>query len=579
MLSQGLNAISGLRSLIPNQHMGMLKLSAAHYHFDARAFMYQAKYYAQDSKHPLFSCQKNAMTALQTGNYRACTTWHMLSTLAQGLDLLANHWDPATLVASSGVLAHDGYRPHESPYYPPDHLAQHYAKPNQVLAYVPTRLHYPANPPALQLPGHPRNYGGQRTSCSIDPSIPGPSINSAPAPGSSLARVAGNELNRPLHPDTVEQTMPSGLGKSAVVPTAHTVYSQPSSQYPSCHSSVRLKSRPDSPLLTHTIDLSSSNQVSDTAGSLQPPGSSTSALLEANRHSHSDPAMAATDECTPATNHGQRPPRTKLPTRSRVEFQPDPALTLSDPITTDDSAFPFPMPTGPPRPSAMTAWTGPFASDSRRASAADNLQRAQSTRGSGPSAVSSLMSPARLRHDPQVHASPLGSGVQLICEVMEFYASQGDVQMSVSIFFVFRPLIEPFVSRTKLSYWCADYVELLRRFKLHAIATDAGNRSQFTFLKKPTTQYSEIPTTCQFCSEIVMYSETGYWTCPSCHNIISRCVLCHLPIRGHIVWCRGCGHGGHVDHLTAWFQRHTSCPSGCGHECSVPFRSSLLPQV
>jgi len=39
---------------------------------------------------------------------------------------------------------------------------------------------------------------------------------------------------------------------------------------------------------------------------------------------------------------------------------------------------------------------------------------------------------------------------------------------------------------------------------------------------------------------------------------------------GLYVWCQGCGHGGHLQHLTQWFENEQFCPvAGCAHSCSA----------
>ena len=47
----------------------------------------------------------------------------------------------------------------------------------------------------------------------------------------------------------------------------------------------------------------------------------------------------------------------------------------------------------------------------------------------------------------------------------------------------------------------------------------------------------------------------------------ARCSVCQLPVRGVLVWCQGCGHGGHADHMRKWFEKSLECPTGCGHVC------------
>eukprot|EP00299_Pterocystis_sp_00344_P004935 c16233_g1_i1.p1 GENE.c16233_g1_i1~~c16233_g1_i1.p1 ORF type:complete len:386 (+),score=88.72 c16233_g1_i1:53-1159(+) len=50
-------------------------------------------------------------------------------------------------------------------------------------------------------------------------------------------------------------------------------------------------------------------------------------------------------------------------------------------------------------------------------------------------------------------------------------------------------------------------------------------------------------------------------------EVPKRCGLCQLPVNGMAVWCVGCGHGGHSDHMKLWFQKHLKCAVGCGCSC------------
>ena len=56
--------------------------------------------------------------------------------------------------------------------------------------------------------------------------------------------------------------------------------------------------------------------------------------------------------------------------------------------------------------------------------------------------------------------------------------------------------------------------------------------------------------------------------------------MCNTAVRGLYVWCQGCGHGGHLEHLRGWFANHTECPAGCGHQCQLrPVNESLCMPV
>ncbi|KJE97252.1 hypothetical protein CAOG_007691 [Capsaspora owczarzaki ATCC 30864] len=46
------------------------------------------------------------------------------------------------------------------------------------------------------------------------------------------------------------------------------------------------------------------------------------------------------------------------------------------------------------------------------------------------------------------------------------------------------------------------------------------------------------------------------------------CAICHVPVKGLSNFCVVCGHGGHSEHMRAWFEHNVSCPTGCGCRCT-----------
>jgi hypothetical protein len=55
-------------------------------------------------------------------------------------------------------------------------------------------------------------------------------------------------------------------------------------------------------------------------------------------------------------------------------------------------------------------------------------------------------------------------------------------------------------------------------------------------------------------------------TCPA----RLECSLCRAMVRGLAVCCLACGHGGHADHMHAWFAGNRTCAVGeCACECSL----------
>ena len=55
--------------------------------------------------------------------------------------------------------------------------------------------------------------------------------------------------------------------------------------------------------------------------------------------------------------------------------------------------------------------------------------------------------------------------------------------------------------------------------------------------------------------------------CRKCKDYAFECSVCCMAVRGACTWCPMCNHGGHADHMMAWFEEHQMCPTGCGCLC------------
>ncbi|XP_012235411.1 GATOR2 complex protein WDR59 isoform X2 [Linepithema humile] len=81
----------------------------------------------------------------------------------------------------------------------------------------------------------------------------------------------------------------------------------------------------------------------------------------------------------------------------------------------------------------------------------------------------------------------------------------------------------------------------------------------------------ELQCECRVCGKISRGPQ-----CTNCKGLSFQCVVCHVTVKGASNSCMFCGHGGHIQHLAAWFAKETVCPTGCGcqclHENSVLFK-------
>ena len=55
--------------------------------------------------------------------------------------------------------------------------------------------------------------------------------------------------------------------------------------------------------------------------------------------------------------------------------------------------------------------------------------------------------------------------------------------------------------------------------------------------------------------------------CLNCHKKSPICAICLSLVSSLGLFCKACGHGGHLSHMQKWFLRDNSCPTGCGCSC------------
>ncbi|XP_020283818.1 WD repeat-containing protein 59 isoform X2 [Pseudomyrmex gracilis] len=73
---------------------------------------------------------------------------------------------------------------------------------------------------------------------------------------------------------------------------------------------------------------------------------------------------------------------------------------------------------------------------------------------------------------------------------------------------------------------------------------------------------ADLQCECRSCGKISQGPQ-----CSNCKGLSFQCIVCHVTVRGASNSCMFCGHGGHIQHLAAWFAKETVCPTGCGCQC------------
>lgn len=199
----------------------------------------------------------------------------------------------------------------------------------------------------------------------------------------------------------------------------------------------------------------------------------------------------------------------------------------------------------------------------------------------------------------------------LVCDMLRFYAEQGDVQMAVSVLIVLgervrkdideqtqvgdrvwgvspeqlpprrlplhapptpapvsvpreaRALTPPSLS-CRQEHWYTSYIDLLQRFCLWNVSNQVVKLSTSRAISCLNQASTTLHVNCSHCKRPM--SSRG-WVCDRCRRCASMCAVCHHVVKGLFVWCQGCSHGGHLQHIMKWLEGSSHCPAGCGHLC------------
>ena len=67
--------------------------------------------------------------------------------------------------------------------------------------------------------------------------------------------------------------------------------------------------------------------------------------------------------------------------------------------------------------------------------------------------------------------------------------------------------------------------------------------------------------------------------CAACTDYSLYCALCQCPVRGSVIYCASCGHGGCPSHIKTWFETSVECATGCGCRCAENGGHACHPQL
>ena len=163
----------------------------------------------------------------------------------------------------------------------------------------------------------------------------------------------------------------------------------------------------------------------------------------------------------------------------------------------------------------------------------------------------------------------------ILLENLEYYSDLNDVQTAISMYLVAFPRMknQRLINNQILHHWFSCYIEQLQQLKLFSEANQIMSLCPLSTINSQFTRSTFIRTLCGGCGKLIetnritSTSRANSGRCKKCRTVANLCAVCHKPVQGLYVWCQGCGHGGHLEHISAWLEENKKCPSGCGHRC------------
>lgn len=158
--------------------------------------------------------------------------------------------------------------------------------------------------------------------------------------------------------------------------------------------------------------------------------------------------------------------------------------------------------------------------------------------------------------------------------MFSWFTEQGDVQTLFHLVLVVgitRLLRTSWCTDRMMKQWCVHYLDLLSQLQLWTVRNEILRAVTWEDLRENTKTKTVFHASCPFCKQGLTPSS---FQCDSCKRVVCFCSLCHLPVRGLLMWCQVCGHGGHALEMRNWWQgasktQKRMCPEpSCTHMCS-----------
>jgi len=115
--------------------------------------------------------------------------------------------------------------------------------------------------------------------------------------------------------------------------------------------------------------------------------------------------------------------------------------------------------------------------------------------------------------------------------------------------------------------WECCYIDMLLDQHLDVLAARLIKNSSHAYIREKSWSNTTFHFMCPKCLTEITASDKSI--CPKCKRGI-KCGICKKSVKGLMLVCSECGHGGHLEEMMKWFdssKEDVICPEGCDHRC------------
>lgn len=122
---------------------------------------------------------------------------------------------------------------------------------------------------------------------------------------------------------------------------------------------------------------------------------------------------------------------------------------------------------------------------------------------------------------------------QSICDIIFYYADNGDLLSSAFMLLVFRNKIA--IPSQRISSVLRNYINLLNRMELKTMAAEVIKFCQNSDIQNEYGKQSGVNTKCQYCKNKESSKEVKCYL-DKCNRFNTHCSVCDVPVKGRFWW-------------------------------------------